>query len=100
MGTSSSPLRTLVDRHRGEIIAASRRHNARAVSVFGSVARNEDHSDSDIDFLVEFEDHSSLFDLDDLTTDLAELLGVGVDVVSTGGLLDRDDAIRREAIAL
>lgn len=41
---------------------------------------------SDIDFLVEFERGSSLFDLVRLKADLTDLLRQGVDVVSLGGL--------------
>ena len=52
------------------------------MAVFGSVARGEDDEASDIDFLVEFEPDSSLFDLLHLKDDLEELLGCTVDVVS------------------
>lgn len=68
--------------------------------VFGSVARGEERPESDIDFLVEFEPGSSLFDLMDLEAELAALLGVSVDVVSVGGLKDRDRHIRDEAVAV
>ena len=68
--------------------------------MFGSVARGDDTPDSDIDFLVEFEQGSSLFDLMDLQEALAALLGAPVDVVSVGGLKDRDDHIRREAVPI
>lgn len=64
------------------------------------MARDEESSTSDIDFLVEFENGSSLFDLLHLSEELEALLGVSVDVVSVGGLKDRDDHIRREAVPL
>lgn len=83
-----------------EIRAIARRHRGREIRLFGSVARGEDHADSDLDFLVEFEPGSSLFDLLHLQDDLEELLGRHVDVVSVGALRDRDDAIRREAVPL
>lgn len=38
-------------------------HGIRNVRVFGSVARHEDAPKSDINFLVEFEEGRSLFDL-------------------------------------
>jgi len=90
----------LVESRRDEICAAVARHRGRSVAVFGSVARGDDDEFSDIDFLVDFEDGSSLFDLLHLTEELETLLGVPVDVVSTGGLKDRDDHIRREALPL
>lgn len=68
--------------------------------MFGSVARGDDTPESDIDFLVEFEPGSSLFDLMDLQEALEQLLGVSVDVVSVGGLKERDDHIRREAVPI
>ena len=81
-----------------EIHAIARRHRARSVSVFGSVARGEDRPGSDIDFLVEFEPGASLLDLMAIQDDLEALLGCTVDVVSAGGLKDRDEHIRREAV--
>lgn len=95
-----SARRELVEAKRGEICAIARRHRGRSVAVFGSVARGDESATSDIDFLVEFEPGSSLFDLLHLSEELETLLGVPVDVVSAGGLKDRDDHIRREAIPL
>ena len=72
----------------------------RSIAVFGSVARGDESESSDIDFLVEFEPGSSLFDLLHLQDALADLFGRPVDVVSAGGLKERDRHIRREAVAL
>ncbi|MBS1849099.1 MAG: nucleotidyltransferase domain-containing protein [Actinobacteria bacterium] len=80
--------------------AAVVRHRGTSVALFGSVARGDDDESSDIDFLVDFEDGSSLFDLLHLTEELETLLGLPVDVVSSGGLKDRDDHIRSEALPL
>ena len=56
--------------------------------------------ESDLDLLVDFETGSSLFDLLHLTEELERLLGCRVDVVSTGGLKDRDKRILSEALDL
>ncbi len=77
--------RVIVEAKRDQIVDLVRRHCGRAVELFGSVARGDDTPDSDIDFLVEFDKGSSLFDLMDLQEALQELLGVPVDVVSVGG---------------
>lgn len=77
-----------------------RGHRARNVRVFGSVARGEANATSDIDFLVDFDKDSSLFDVQHLADELKALLGREVDVVSVGGLKRRDDRIRAEAIGL
>jgi hypothetical protein len=92
--------RALIEQHKDEILAIARRHRGLAVAVFGSVARGDDDDESDVDFLVHFDQGSSLFDLMHLQDDLTELLGCRVDVVSVGGLQDRDEQIRREAISL
>lgn len=93
-------LRALVADNAEEIRAIARRHHGRRIQLFGSVARGEGRIDSDLDFLVEFEAGSSLFDLLHLQDDLECLLGRRVDVVSAGALKERDDAIRREAVSL
>lgn len=92
--------RELVQLKRDEINALVQQHRGHAIALFGSVARGDDTATSDIDFLVEFDKGSSLFDLMDLQEALEALLGVSVDVVSVGGLKDRDDHIRREAVPL
>jgi len=90
----------ILEQNREAINDLARAHKAVSVAVFGSVARGDDTDTSDIDFLVEFESGSSLFDLLHLQDALAELLRCDVDVVSAGGLTDRDDHIRREATPL
>jgi len=90
----------IVEQNREAINDLARAHKAVSVAVFGSVARGDDTDASDVDFLVDFEPGSSLFDLLHLQDALAELLGCDVDVISAGGLTDRDDHIRREAIQL
>jgi predicted nucleotidyltransferase len=95
-----STRRSTVEARRVEIATTVRRHRGRSVALFGSVARGDDTDDSDIDFLIEFEDGSSLFDLMHLQDELAALLGCSVDVVSARGLKPRDEHIRAEAIAL
>jgi len=97
---ASRDLSSIVERNRAEILDLVRRHGGRSIAVFGSVDRGEATSESDIDFLVEFVASSSLLDLVHLEEALAELLGVDVDVVAAGALLERDAEIRNSAIAL
>ena len=92
--------RALVEQHREAITELVRAHRGREVSLFGSVARGDEGEASDIDLLVEFEPGSSLFDLLHLQDELEALLGCRVDVVSVGGLKERDQHIRREAVPL
>lgn len=78
----------------------AKHHGAYSVGLFGSVARGDSTSDSDIDFLVDMEPGRSLSDLAGLRKDLESLLRRPVDVVSAGGLTERDDDVRTEAILL
>ena len=71
-----------IDRNREEILRIAAHHGARNVRVFGSVARGEDRSDSDLDLLVEMEDERSLLDLVGLEQDLEALLQRKVDVLT------------------
>jgi predicted nucleotidyltransferase/DNA-binding XRE family transcriptional regulator len=73
-------------KHRRDIIALACRHKASHVRVFGSAARGQDVSGSDIDLLVRFAPDADVFDLADLTLALEELTGLHVDVVSERGL--------------
>ena len=90
----------LIESKRNEILEIVRRHNGKSVAIFGSVARGEERVGSDIDFLVDFEAGSSLFDLLHITEELEALLETPVDVVSSGGLKARDHHIRNEAVPL
>jgi uncharacterized protein len=74
---------------RAEILRLAARRGAGNLRVFGSVARGENDSDSDIDFLVDLEPGRSLLDLGGLQRDLEELLTSRIDVVSSRGLRDR-----------
>ena len=56
------------------------------VRLFGSAARNDEHSDSDIDFLVDFQPGSTLLDQVGLIYALSSKLGRKVDVVSSRAL--------------
>jgi uncharacterized protein len=95
-----SPLRDLVEARREQVKAVAVRHHATRVRLFGSVARGDERPESDIDLLVDFTEDSSLFDLLRMTRELEDLLGHSVDVVSAGGLKDRDRDILDESVDL
>lgn len=74
-------------------------------SFFGSVARGENASQSDVDFLVELPEGNSLFGIAGFCFEVEQLLGVRVDAVPTRILpqikdLEFVNNIRREAISL
>ena len=83
------------------MIELAARRGARNARVFGSVARGEDNEASDVDLLVDLDEGVGVVSLAGLRRELAELLGVEVDVVPTATLKPgvRDDVLA-EAIAL
>lgn len=88
-------------RHRRAIIEIAGRRGARDVRVFGSVARGEDTESSDVDLLVDLDEGVGVVSLAGLRRELAEVLGVQVDVVPDVALKPgiRDEVLA-EAIAL
>jgi predicted nucleotidyltransferase len=76
----------LLKEKRKAVLAIAAKHGAKNLRLFGSVARGDFDSESDIDLLVKMDEGRSLLDLSALTLDLQELLGVKVDVVSEDGL--------------
>lgn len=85
--------------HRSDVLRLAAQHGATDVRVFGSVARGEDDSASDIDFVVRMRPGRSLFDLGALVMDLRDLLGSRVDVVTERGLRPRmRERVLREAV--
>ena len=86
---------------REEIKKLAANYGAHNVRLFGSVARGEAHSDSDIDVLVDLEPDRSLFDLGGLLMELQDLLGCKVDVVTEQGLRPRiRERVLRDAVPL
>ncbi|MFD1599209.1 nucleotidyltransferase family protein [Halobellus rarus] len=59
------------------------------LAIFGSYARGEQQSDSDLDVLVAFEKPVTLFDLVRLENELTDELGIKVDLVTKDSLKPR-----------
>lgn len=89
-------LRDRVAQLRDSIRAAAAVSGAHEVRIFGSVARGDDASGSDIDFLVTLEPGRTLLDLARLEVRLERLLGRRVDVVTEATLREpvRSAAVR------
>jgi len=71
---------------RDAILRIAAKHGATNVRVFGSVARGEAGPASDLDLLVDMEPGRSLFDLGELMSDLRNLLGCNVDVLTESSI--------------
>lgn len=71
-----------------------------SLSVFGSLARHEAMTDSDVDLLIEFNSAVGLFEYFAVKERLEEALGVRVDLVTSGGLKPRiKEQVLSEAIS-
>ena len=71
---------------RDEIYAIARRHKAEKLWVFGSVARKEERPDSDVDFLVKFNDSIGLLEYCGFENELSDAIGRKVDLVRNTAL--------------
>ena len=86
---------------RARVLDIAGRHGVTEVRVFGSVAREEDRPDSDIDLLVVVGGQPSSWFPAGLVLDLEDLLGRRVEVVTDKALDGRlRDRVLREAIPL
>lgn len=74
---------------RDEIYAIARKHKAEKLWVFGSCARKEERPDSDVDFLVKFNDGVGLIEYVTLERELSDTLGRMVE-------LTQNTVLRRE----
>ena len=79
----------LLARHRREILSLAEKHGFSNVRVFGSTARGDEHSGSDIDLLVDRSPDSTLFEIGRLEHAVSTLLGLPVDVVPATSLKPR-----------
>ena len=94
-------LETKLQAKRDAILQLATQYGARNVRIFGSVARHEADTQSDIDFLVDMEQGRSLLDLGGLLMELQTLLGCRVDIVTEKGLRRRiRQRVLDEAISL
>ena len=59
------------------------------IGIFGSFARGDNKKGSDIDILVEFKESPTLLTLIKLENDLSEILGIKVDLITTGALKNK-----------
>jgi predicted nucleotidyltransferase len=60
-----------------------------SVGIFGSYARGENTEKSDIDILVKFKVAPSLLTLIKLENELSDLLGIKVDLITTGAIKNK-----------
>lgn len=82
---SSRSVITRIRKHRGQL----EKLGVKSLSLFGSVARGEDHPDSDVDILVEFKGRATFDRYMDTKFYLEDLLGRKVDLVTPKAIKPR-----------
>jgi uncharacterized protein len=86
--------RELVRIRRDDILQAASSLGAERIRLFGSVARGEEHEESDVDFIVRMSPEMDVFDLVELKDRLSGILGCEVDVLTEHPWMR--DRLRRE----
>ena len=73
-----------------------------SVGIFGSFARGESTGKSDIDILVKFKVAPSLLTLIKLENELSDLLGIKVDLITTGAIKNKrvEKSIKKDLISI
>ncbi len=94
--------RELVLKHRDAILSLAAKHGMTDLRLFGSVARGDEHPESDIDFLVRRVPGSDPYEILELKEALESLLGCRIDLLTEHpsmrqGLKDR---IMRDALTV
>lgn len=75
-------IRKILKKHKKDLVS----RGVRALSIFGSAARNESVATSDVDILIDFDAKKGLFAFVDLKDYLEKLLTCDVDLVTKGAL--------------
>jgi predicted nucleotidyltransferase len=91
----------ILQEKRKDVLEVAERHGVTSIRIFGSVARGDESSESDIDLLVTTGPTVSPWFPAGLILDLEQLLGRHIDIVTESGLnpLLRDQVLT-EAVAL
>jgi len=92
---------TLIEQHRQQIVSIATANGATNVRLFGSRARGEARTDSDVDLLICLDNRHTLLHLIAIKQDIEDVLGCNVDVL-TEKCLEKEmrDEVLREAVTL
>ncbi len=94
-----------IQKFSSQLSKIAKKHGISKILVFGSVARGESVSQSDVDFIVEMQEGASLFGAAGFGYESELLLGVPVDVIPLSTLAQVEDQefalrIQKEAVPI
>ena len=69
-----------------KLIHILKRHRAKKIEIFGSYARGEAKTWSDLDVIVEFEEKKSLLELVGIEQELEDHLGIKIDLLTEASI--------------
>lgn len=95
-------LKQLLQEKREDIINIAAKHGAYNIRLFGSVAREEETENSDIDLLIDYHlDQITPWFPSGLMRDLQSILGRKIDIVTVDGLKEHiKEKVLQEAVKL
>jgi hypothetical protein len=88
-GIPDTPIGRRLRRNRSALLAVAARHGAKNLRVFGSVARGEETSESDVDIVADLPSGIGLFELGAFERELSDILKANVDLAPSDGLRPR-----------
>lgn len=88
-GIPDTPIGRRLRRNRSALLAVAARHGAKNLRVFGSVARGEETSESDVDIVADLPSGIGLFELGAFERELSDILRTNVDLAPSAGLRPR-----------
>jgi len=88
-GIPDTPIGRRLRRNRSALLAVAARHGAKNIRVFGSVARGEETSESDVDIVADLPSGIGLFELGAFERELSDILKANVDLAPSDGLRPR-----------
>ena len=88
-----------IDEIRELIVPVAKKHGIKRVFLFGSYARGDADSSSDIDLRIDAPNISALFEIGEVYADFEEAIGKSLDLVTTEALRNNiDDPLTRSFI--
>jgi len=69
-----------------KLVSILKKHGAKRIEIFGSYARGEAKSGSDLDVIVEFKKRKSLLELVGIEQELEDVLGMKVDLLTKASI--------------
>ena len=92
---------TLLEKYKNEIFKIFKAYHIRKVALFGSMARGENTSKSDIDLLIKTNGKMTLFQLFQMQEDIEKLVSKKVDIVEYDAIKPSlKDSILNESISI